>query len=249
MISIQPVTGIGEVAHGDDLGTLLADALAPLAPETGDILVVTQKIVSKAEGRRVDLGTVSPGARAREIAGAIGKDPRLVELALAESTHVIRAAPNILITRHRLGLVMANAGIDASNIGSEQADSVLLLPEDPDGTAARLRETFQSRFGVGMGVVISDSFGRPWRNGVVNVAIGAAGLPAIHDKRGGLDRDGRPLQVTQIAYGDLLASAAGLAMGEAAEGIPAVLVRGCALPAEDIPAARLVRNIDEDLFR
>ena len=248
MISIQPVNGIGEVASGDDLAALLGDALAPLAPETGDILVVTQKIISKAEGRRVDLAGVNPGPRAIEIGAAVGKDPRLVELVLAESAQIVRSAPNVLITRHRLGFVMANAGIDASNIGA-QSDSVLLLPLDPDGTAARLREALQTRFGVGMSVVLSDSFGRPWRNGVINVAIGSAGLPALLDKRGGLDRDGRALQVTQIAYGDLIASAAGLAMGEAAEGIPAVLVRGCALPDIDIPAARLVRNQDEDLFR
>jgi coenzyme F420-0:L-glutamate ligase/coenzyme F420-1:gamma-L-glutamate ligase len=249
MIHILPVPGIGEIASGDDLGALLGRALAPLAPETGDILVVTQKIVSKAEGQRVALSTVTPGARAIEIAGAIGKDPRLVELVLAESTQVVRAAPNVLITRHRLGLVMANAGIDASNIGTAQPDSVLLLPKDPDASAAGLRDAIQARLGVKLGIVLSDSFGRPWRNGVVNVAIGSAGLPAIHDKRGGLDRDGRPLQVTQIAYGDLLASAAGLAMGEAAEGLPVVLVRGCLLPDEDIPAARLVRPLEEDLFQ
>lgn len=249
MISIQPVTGIGEVASGDDLGMMLCDALAPIGPQAGDILVVTQKIVSKAEGRRVDLATISPGARAVEIAGTIRKDPRLVELVLAESSHVVRMAPGVLITRHHLGLVMANAGIDASNIGGGQADSVLLLPADPDASAARLRTALRSRFGVDLGIVLSDSFGRPWRNGVVNVAIGSAGLPAIHDKRGGLDRDGRVLQVTQVAYGDLLASAAGLAMGEGAEGIPAVLVRGCALPKEDIPAARLVRPLEEDLFQ
>jgi coenzyme F420-0:L-glutamate ligase/coenzyme F420-1:gamma-L-glutamate ligase len=249
MISILPVTEIGEIAAGDDLGAVLGEALAPLAPETGDILVVTQKIISKAEGQRVDLASVNPGPRAIDIAGATGKDPRLVELVLAESTQVVRAVPGVLLTRHRLGFVMANAGIDASNIGTDRPDSVLLLPADPDGTAARLRETLQARFGVNIGVVLSDSFGRPWRNGVVNVAIGSAGLPSILDKRGGLDRDGRPLQVTQIAYGDLLASAAGLAMGEAAEGIPAALVRGCALPDEDIPAARLVRDLGEDLFR
>lgn len=249
MIHIQPVPGIGEIASGDDLAALLSDALGPLAPKTGDILVVTQKIVSKAEGQRVELATVRPGPRAIEIAGAIGKDPRLVELVLAESTQVVRTAPNVLITRHRLGLVMANAGIDASNTGNAQPDSVLLLPQDPDASAARLRDAIQARLEVTLGVVLSDSFGRPWRNGVVNVAIGSAGLPALHDKRGGLDRDGRALQVTQIAYGDLLASAAGLAMGEAAEGIPAVLVRGCLLPQEDIAAARLIRNLDEDLFQ
>jgi coenzyme F420-0:L-glutamate ligase/coenzyme F420-1:gamma-L-glutamate ligase len=249
MIYIAPLAGIGEIAAGDDLAAILAGALGATAPEKGDILVVTSKIVSKAEGRRVALDSVAPGARAMEIAGAIGKDPRLVELALAESTDVVRQARGVLITRHRLGLVMANAGIDASNIGEGHDDSVLLLPEDPDASAQALRVGLTERLGVELGIVLSDSFGRPWRNGVVNVSIGTAGLPAIHDRRGEVDRDGRVLQVTQIAYGDLIASAAGLAMGEAAEGIPAALVRGCKLPDMDIPAARLVRPLEEDLFR
>lgn len=249
MIHVQPVPGIGEVAAGADLGDILADALRPLGPEKGDILVVTQKIVSKAEGRHVVLDSVRPGERAAEIAGAIGKDPRLVELVLRESSDIVRAAPGVLITRHRLGFVMANAGIDASNIGEGRAGQVLLLPEDPDASAAGLRLALAERLGLALGIVLSDSFGRPWRHGVVNVAIGAAGIPALLDKRGGLDRDGRPLEVTQIAYGDLLASTAGLAMGEAAEGVPAVLVKGCVLPQVDIPAAGLIRPVEQDLFR
>ncbi|MFT3966679.1 MAG: coenzyme F420-0:L-glutamate ligase [Sphingobium sp.] len=248
MIQMECVAGMGEVAPGSDLGALLADALRPAGARNGDILVVTSKIVSKAEGRRLSLNSIEPGARATEIAGAIGKDARLVELVLRESSDVVRTGRNVLITRHRLGLVMANAGIDASNIGTDAADMVLLLPEDPDASARRLRAAIKERLGVEIGIVLSDSFGRPWRHGVVNVAIGAAGLPAIIDRRGDIDRDGRVLQVTQIAYGDLLASAAGLAMGEAAEGIPAVLVRGCAAEG-DAPASALVRPLAEDLFR
>ncbi|HEX7819936.1 MAG TPA: coenzyme F420-0:L-glutamate ligase [Sphingobium sp.] len=251
MIQIEVVPGIGEVMPGCDIGAILAEALAPLAPQTGDIVVVTSKICSKAEGRRLSLATIVPGARATEIAGAISKDARLVELTLRESTDVVRTGKNVLITRHKLGLVMANAGIDASNIGTQDADMVLLLPEDPDASAERLRAAIRERTGVDVAVVLSDSFGRPWRYGVVNVAIGAAGLPAIIDRRGDVDRDGRVLQVTQIAYGDLLASAAGLAMGEGAEGIPAVLVRGVTLGKGEAaaPATRLVRPLNEDLFR
>jgi coenzyme F420-0:L-glutamate ligase/coenzyme F420-1:gamma-L-glutamate ligase len=248
MIQIEPVRGIGEVAAGCAIDTLLADALVSIGPKNEDILVVTSKIVSKAEGRRVSLNTIEPGARATEIAGAIGKDARLVELILRESTDVIRTGRGFVITRHRLGLVMANAGIDASNIGTDEAEQVLLLPRDPDGSAARLRAALKDRLGVELAVILSDSFGRPWRQGVVNVAIGAAGLPAIIDRRGEIDRDGRVLQMTQIAYGDLIASAAGLAMGEAAEGIPAALVRGCAAKGA-APASALIRPLEEDLFQ
>lgn len=251
MIQIEAVPGIGEVAPGVDLGAMLAEALAPLAPKPGDIMVVTSKICSKAEGRRLSLRDILPGERATEIATQTGKDARLVELTLRESTDVVRTGRNLLITRHKLGLVMANAGIDASNIGTQDEDMVLLLPEDPDASAARLRSAIAARLGVEVAVVLSDSFGRPWRYGVVNVAIGAAGLPAIIDRRGDVDRDGRVMQVTQIAYGDLIASAAGLAMGEGAEGIPAVLVRGVTLGDGEaaVPATRLVRPVAEDMFR
>ena len=251
-ITIRPLTAIGEVARGCDLGALLADAIAPLGPAAGDVLVVTQKIVSKAEGRWVALATIDPSARARQIATTIGKDPRLVELVLRESSVVVRASPGVLITRHKLGLVMANAGIDASNLGpggEADDDRVLLLPEDPDRSAAEIATTIKLRLGMDLAVVISDSFGRPWRHGVVNVAIGCAGLPALVDRRGELDRDGRPMQMTQVALADLIASAAGLAMGEADEGVPAALVSGYRLPAGSRPAAHLIRPEAEDLFR
>lgn len=249
MIEIHPVTGIGEIRNGDDLGQILANALTPIGLKSGDFLVVTQKIVSKAEGRMIALADIEPGAQAIEIAGAIGKDPRLVELVLAESTEVVRAQKGVMITRHRLGLVMANAGIDCSNLGPDQSDSALLLPLDPDASATAIADTIESVLGVRPAVVISDSFGRPWRHGVVNIAVGCDGLPSLHDKRGDTDRDGRVMQATLIAYGDLIASAAGLAMGEAEEGVPAALVRGLVLPVGSNPASTLIRPIEEDMFR
>jgi len=249
MIEIRPVSGIGEIAKGDDLGRILAGALVPIGLKTGDFLVVTQKIVSKAEGRMVVLADVTPGPRANEIAGAIGKDPRLVELILAESTKIIRAENGVLITRHRLGLVMANAGIDSSNLGPEPGERALLLPRDPDASAHGISMSIERETGIRPGVVISDSFGRPWRQGVVNVAIGCAGLPALYDKRGEKDRNGRVMQATLIAYGDLIASAAGLAMGEAEESVPAALVRGLCLPGAARPASALIRPLNEDMFQ
>jgi coenzyme F420-0:L-glutamate ligase/coenzyme F420-1:gamma-L-glutamate ligase len=249
MMQIWPVPGIAEIAAGDDLGQILAQALRPLNVVPGDVVVITQKIVSKAEGRMVALDTVTPGSRAMEIAERTKKDPRFVELVLSEASDIVRAIPHVLITRHRLGFLMANSGIDASNIGPGGPERALLLPSDPDGSAVRLRTELHDHLGVRLGIVMSDSFGRPWRNGVVNVAIGSAGIPSLHDRRGTTDRDGRELRVTQIAYGDLIASAAGLVMGEAEEGIPVALVRGCVMPDEDVPAAKLVRNHEEDLFR
>lgn len=253
MLEIIPLPGIPEIAVGADLAQVLGDALAAaaLAPGAGDVLVITQKIVSKAEGRFRDLAAVVPGAEANRLAVITGKDPRLVELVLAEASAVVRAVPNVLITRHRTGHVMANAGIDRSNLGSgpDAAEQVLLLPEDADASAAAIRAALAVRFDMAPAVVISDSFGRPWRNGVVNVALGAAGLPALVDRRGEVDRDGRRLEVTQIALADLIASAAGLAMGEGAEGVPAVLVRGLAWTAPEAPAAAIVRSAHEDLFR
>lgn len=242
MIEIHAIRNIGEVMEGADLGALLSGALTGYALVPSDVLVVTQKIVSKAEGRFRTLADVTPSSRALELAETTQKDPQLVELALSESSAVIRAAPHILITRHRLGLVMANAGIDASNLGPGRAGQILLLPEDPDASAARIAAA------LGVAVVISDSFGRPWREGVTNVCIGASGLAALSDQRGEADRDGRVLQMTQVAYGDLIASAAGLAMGEGAEGVPVALVRGCLLPAGNVPASTLIRPVEQDLF-
>jgi coenzyme F420-0:L-glutamate ligase/coenzyme F420-1:gamma-L-glutamate ligase len=246
MIEIVPLGGISEILPGDDLPAILAQALASqgLVHRSGDVLVVTQKIVSKSEGRFVRLDDIVPGAEAERLAAITRKDPRLVELVLAESTAIVRAIPHVLITRHRLGLVMANAGIDRSNIGPGEAERALLLPVDPDASAARIAAALD-----GPAVIISDSFGRPWRYGVVSVAIGASGLPSLIDRRGDLDRDGRPLEVTQIALADMIATAAGLAAGEGAESIPAVLVRGYAFTDVDAPASALVRPLTEDLFQ
>lgn len=248
MISIHPLHTIPEVRQNDDLAMLLREALETSGlwpPQPGDVLVVTQKIVSKAEGRTVHLATIEPRPQALELAAKTRKDARLVELVLRESTAVVRAAPHILITRHRLGHVMANSGIDQSNIGPGDGERVLLLPVDPDGSAARIRKAF----GGGIGIVISDSFGRPWRHGVIGVAIGASGLPSLIDRRGDIDRDGRRLAVTQIALADQIATAATLATGEGAESVPAALIRGLPLPAGENPAAALVRPLEEDLFR
>lgn len=244
-IEIIPLSAIGEVSPGEDLIATLSRAVESAGTQLGlrDVLIVTQKIVSKAEGRSVALADVMPGADALKLADVTRKDARLVELVLQESTDVVRAVPNVLITRHKLGLVMANAGIDRSNIGAGNDERALLLPVDPDASAARISAA------LGCPVVISDSFGRPWRMGVVAVGIGAAGLPAIDDRRGLLDRDGRRLEVTQIAVADLLASAAALVMGEGGEGIPAVIVRGYTVAGAARPAADLTRPLAEDLFQ
>jgi coenzyme F420-0:L-glutamate ligase/coenzyme F420-1:gamma-L-glutamate ligase len=248
-LTVTGLADLGEIRPGDDLGNLLAESLdrLPARPGAHDILVVAQKIVSKAEDRFVDLGTVEVSERARELAAVTRKDPRLVELVLSESTEVLRAKPNVLIVRHRLGFVMANAGVDRSNVAGP--DRALLLPRDPDASAATLRTSLAARLGVAIGVVVADSFGRAWRNGVTNVAIGAAGLPALIDRRGALDRHGRALEVTEIAFADLVASAAGLLMGEAAESCPAALVQGLSWRAASAPASALIRPLAEDLFR
>lgn len=251
MYSVLPLDGLPEFSGGEDLPGFLAQRLHAGVPrlQPGDILVVTQKIVSKAERRFVDLAEVIPSAEAAALAAEVNKDPALVELVLRESSEIVRKAPNVLITRHRLGCVMANAGIDASNLGPGRSGQVLLLPLDPDASARRIADVCAHVTGVRPGVVISDSFGRPWRIGTVNVAIGIAAMPAVIDQRGDPDRDGRIMQVTQIALADAVAAAAGLAMGEAAEGLPAAVVRGLrfAGPAQDNRA--LVRPAAEDLFR
>ena len=251
MIAVHPLPAIGEVAAGDDLARLLAAAMAAagLAPEPGDVLVVTQKIVSKAEDRFVALDAVAVSEEAAALAETTRKDPRLVALVLAESAAVVRTAPNVLITRTGGGLVMANAGIDRSNLGPGADDRALLLPRDADASAALLKQDLDALLGAPIAIVVSDSFGRPWRMGVVNVAIGAAGLPALVDRRGEPDRDGRALEVTQVALADMVATAAGLATGEGAEGVPAALVRGLHWSAPSTPAAALVRPIEQDLFR
>ena len=250
VITILPLSGIPEVEPGAPLAALLARAAAPLRPfHPYDVLVVTQKIVSKAESAYVDLVGIEPGLEAGRFAAITGKEPAMVELVLRESVAVVRAAPNVLITRHRTGHVMANAGIDRSNLCKGRENTVLLLPRDADASAAALLSDSVWQADPPPAVIVSDSFGRPWRFGVINVAIGAAGLPALVDKRGDLDRAGRMLEVTEVALADMIATAAGLAMGEGAEGVPAVLVRGLSWHAPDRPAAALVRPPEQDLFR
>jgi coenzyme F420-0:L-glutamate ligase/coenzyme F420-1:gamma-L-glutamate ligase len=251
VIELHPLSAIGEVVPGDDLARILAAAVnsAGLVLLQTDVLMVTQKIVSKAEGRFVELASITPSPRALELAEITRKDARFVELVLAESTAVVRAAPDVLITRHRSGHIMANAGIDRSNLGPGDKDRALLLPNDADASAQRLRTALREYWPQPPAVLISDSFGRPWRLGVTNVAIGASGLPALVDRRGETDRNGRKLEVTQVGLGDMIASAGGLVTGEGAEGVPAVLVRGLRWSAEDRPASALVRPVQEDLFR
>jgi coenzyme F420-0:L-glutamate ligase/coenzyme F420-1:gamma-L-glutamate ligase len=251
-LTLTGLKGLPEVLPGSDLAALLISALTDmdLALQAGDVLIVAQKIVSKAEGRLVDLAAVVPGTRARELAAITRKDARLVELILSESTEVVRALPDVLIVRHRLGFVMANAGIDRSNVATGPGpERVLLLPRDPDASAAALREALGRHFGVAPGVLISDSFGRPWRLGVVNIALGAAGIPTLVNRRGEADRARRLLAVTEVAVGDALAAAGGLVMGEAAEGIPAVLLRGWRTSAPATNGQALLRPLHEDLFR
>lgn len=252
-LSFLPIAGLPEVQPGDDLVELLVRALARgsnPALRDGDVLVFAQKIVSKAENCYVDLAAVEPGAEARALAQCCGKDPRLVELVLRESSEVLRVAPQVLIVRHRLGFVVANAAIDQSNLPGD-GERALLLPVDPDASAARLRHGLQQRHGLRLAVLVSDSFGRAWRLGVSGVCVGCAGLQPLLDLRGRPDRSGRPLQITQVALADQLCAAATLVGGEAAEGRPLVLIRGvpAAHFAEGPGARALLRPLDRDLFR
>jgi len=248
-LQVLALVGIPEVRAGDEPAALIcAAALAlGLALRPHDVLVVAQKIISKAEGRMVRLAEVEPGARARELGAVCRKDPRLVELVLRESTAVVRCAPDVLIVRHRLGFTVANAGIDQSNVAGDDAHA-LLLPEHPDRSATQLRAAVARLCGVDVGVVINDSFGRPWRRGTCGVAIGCAGVPALVDLRGRPDRFGRRLKTSEVATGDEIAAAASLVMGQADEGVPAVLLRG--LPAFECAgsAADLIRPAAENLF-
>jgi coenzyme F420-0:L-glutamate ligase/coenzyme F420-1:gamma-L-glutamate ligase len=251
-LTLSVVPGIPLLQPGDDLGAIIMAALtqAELAPRDGDIVVVAQKAVSKCQGRTVDLATVKPSLRARQIAVEVNKDPRLVEVILAESVRVVRKAPNVLIVEHRSGCIMANAGVDQSNVAPAAGEEpVLLLPMDSDAAAEALCAGLAAHFGKRLGVVINDSFGRPWRRGTVGIALGAAGIPALKNLRGRPDLNGRPLQVTETGFADEVAAAASLLMGQADEGHPVVLVSGFALTDAPIPARALIRPAAEDLFR
>ena len=230
-IELIGLDGIPEVTPGADLAALIADAAAgsDVSLADADVLVVTQKVVSKAEGRLVELASVEPSDFARTWASQWGKDPRQVELVLRESASIVRMGPGgLIISRTRHGFVCANAGVDVSNVGGGEVAS--LLPEDPDASARRIREGLRTRTGASPAIVISDSFGRPWRNGIVNVAVGSAGIEALLDLRGTPDASGREMQATVIAVADELASAADLAGGKV-EQRPVVVIRGLRLAA------------------
>ena len=251
-VTLTPLPGIPIVREGDNVAHLVGDAIdgAGIAPADFDVVVVTQKIVSKADGRRVRLADVEPSSRAIDLAASLDKDPRIVEVVLAESRDVVASGHGVLVTEHRSGHVMANAGVDRSNVGSAPDDeAVVLLPLDPDASAAALHRSLEARFRCRLGVVISDSVGRPWRHGVSGIAIGASGLPSLTDLRGASDLFGVPLKVTLTGFADQIASAANLVAGEAAEGVPAVHVRGLAWNAVPAPARALVRDRETDLFR
>ena len=247
-IELIALEGIGEIVPGADLAATIAEAAATSGIDLrdDDVLVVTQKIVSKAEGRLVDLATVEPSSLARDWAARWDKDPRQVEVVLRESAAIVRMGPGgLIIARTRHGLVCANAGVDVSNVGG--GDIAALLPEDPDASARAMRDGIRQRTGVAPAVIISDSFGRPWRNGIVNVAIGSAGIEALVDLRGEPDAAGRPMRATIIAVGDQLASAADLAGGKVDQR-PVVVVRGYGWRASEAGASPLIMEPERDLF-
>lgn len=245
------LSDISLVQPGDDLAALLSAAIerACIAIEDQDILVVAQKIVSKAEARIIDAGALTPSPRALELAQVTGKSPGLVQAILNESKDILRAKPGLIVAEHRLGFVMANGGIDKSNIEAEGSEPVLLLPENPDASAAALRRVLGARFAAEIGVIISDSIGRAWRLGTLGHALGAAGVPSLIDRRGEKDLSGRPLEITMTGFADAVAAAAVLLMGEGAEACPAVVVKGLRWSAPEAPASALIRPRPEDLFR
>lgn len=240
------------IQPGDNLSSILIDAISysQYEPEDMDVFVVAQKIVSKAENRLIDLASVFPSKRARELARATRKDPRIVELILSESKSVIRYREGILITEHRLGYIMANAGVDRSNVAVEDGSEwALLLPKDPDESARVLREQLETYYERKLGIVISDSVGRPWRMGSIGMALGSAGIPALLDYRGKPDLFGRTMEVTEVAQADQIAAGAALVMGETGQGCPVALVRGIEWHAADSTARQLIRPPEQDLFR
>ena len=249
-LTIYSLKNIPLIEAGDNLAEVIVEALGDsgIEPVDGDILVLAQKIVSKSEGRQVLLADIDPSATAIRIARETDKDPRLVELILRESSAVVRTAPGVIIVRHRLGLVGANAGIDQSNVNHADGESALLLPENPDLSALRLREALQKEFQKSLGVIVSDSMNRPWRLGTVGYAIGSAGVPVLEDRRGETDIFGRELKVTMSNHADSIASAAMLVMGETTEQVPAVLLRGLLLQDSTQVARDAVRPLAEDLF-
>lgn len=248
-VTVTPVTGLPLFGAGDDLAAAIAERL-PRALADGDVVVIAQKVVSKVEGRTVGLSSVTPSADARAAAERSGKDAEVVELIARESQELMRVVPGVVISRHRSGQVLANAGIDASNVPEGDSGTVLLWPENPDESARRLRLALEARFGVRIAVIVSDSLGRAWRIGTAGTAIGVSGMKPVRDRRGETDLFGRTLQATVVAVADEIAAAASLVIGEGAEGLPVALV-SCATfeRDEDAGVAELVRPLEQDLFR
>jgi coenzyme F420-0:L-glutamate ligase/coenzyme F420-1:gamma-L-glutamate ligase len=264
MLTLSPLLNIPNIRQGDDLADVILKALqnTRVALQDGDILVLAQKIVSKSEGRTVNLHTITPTSRALELAQITEKDPRLLELILRESNQVLRTRPGTIIVEHNLGFVCANAGIDHSNVSpplaiidSEPIENlntdywVLLLPENPDRSASQIREKIEKGTGTRIGVLIIDSHGRAWREGTVGISIGISGLPALADLRGTPDLFGFKLRITQVGVADELAAAASLVMGQAAEGTPVIHVRGFPYPLQEGKLSELLRPKEKDLFR
>jgi coenzyme F420-0:L-glutamate ligase/coenzyme F420-1:gamma-L-glutamate ligase len=252
---VRAISGVPTINAGDDLFDVIVSALAHAETDLadGDILVIASKIVSRAEGRFVDLGSIVPSDTAEQLGGEVDKDPRLVELILRESTGISRKTTGALIVRHRLGFVSANAGIDASNAAPSDAPEgrgpwVLILPRDPDATAATLRAKLGERFSANVGVLITDSWGRPFRRGTVGFAVGVAGVPPVWDRCGAVDRHGRMLQATESAVADSIAAAADLVAGQADEGRPLTLVRGLRFQPSAESAEALLRDPENDLY-
>jgi coenzyme F420-0:L-glutamate ligase/coenzyme F420-1:gamma-L-glutamate ligase len=249
-LTIEPLTTIPLIKAGDDLAPLVLESLrdSKHQPANGDIIVLAQKIVSKAEGRTVRLADVEVSKQAQELARQTDKDPRLVELILSESTGIVRSAPGVIIVRHRLGIVCANAGIDQSNIDHAQGECALLLPLDPDRSANQLRQQLLTLTGKQIGVIVSDSVNRPWRLGSIGIAIGSAGVMVLDDRRGHNDIFGREMKVTMSNIADSIATAALLVMGETTQRVPAALVRGLAPMAASQRAIECIRPAEDDLF-
>ncbi len=250
-MQLLPLPGIPEVKPGDDVADIILTALkaAHLQLEEGDVIAIAQKIISKAEYRYRFLDEVKPSARAQELAPQCDKDPRLVQLILDESVEVMRVRTGVIVVEHKLGYVHANAGIDKSNLPASERERVLLLPENPDASAEKIRARCSNEFGVAIGVLINDSAGRAWREGTMGFAIGTAGFEVLHDMIGHKDRHGRVLEVTKVAVGDELAAAASYMMGQADEGQPVILIRGANPKLGNYPSNSLIRAKQSDMFR
>lgn len=253
-LTLTTIDNIPLIKKGDSLAAIIAEKVKAqgISPENGDIFVIAQKIISKAEGRMVNLSTVTPSDEAKKYAEITGKDPRFVELVLSESKEVVRAAPNTLIVEHKCGFISANAGIDHSNVKGDWGDDqdwFLLLPVDSDVSADRIRKELEDNFNCDLGVLIIDSHGRPWRNGTVGASIGISGMPGLVDLRGKEDLFGFHLKITQVAAADELAAGASLIMGQASEMTPVVFARGFPYALREGKFSELKRQKNQDLFR